>query len=138
MIIPTLRQLDQFKTTDIDELARQLSHFEDNVAEAFREAAHIFTPRLAVTNKKTANYVLKPGEAAVADSSAASVTMTLPIARAGNEGTWCAIVRISASNTVTVNVVSGLVDGVASETLPATTRVYLYLSTGEAWWRVGA
>lgn len=131
---PSMRLLSSFDGDDPEKLSRQLSQLEMNASDAIDATISTSEPRFAPTNKKTGTYVAKVGDFVQVDSSAVDGTVTLPVATTGNAGLRVAVARLSAANTVTVNVAAGKVNQAASVALAAATRLFLYVSDGVNWW----
>lgn len=126
-INPGLRQINQFK--DGAELSRQLSQHEDFVREALGNVAQQAAPKLRPTQTKTAAYTAALDDLVVA---AGTFSVTLPVAKPQNAGREVGV--LVKSGTVTVTVVSGLVQGAATDAL-ATVGLRRYVSDGVGWWR---
>lgn len=136
MKIP-FRQITEFPREPMS-LGRALDTFEDNVAQSFRIVGDSFLAILRPTPRKAANYTAVLNELVTADTSAGSFTVTLPDASALNAGQSVAVVRPSAANTLTVRAPSTNVQGQVPNTgdaVPATVGLYVYISTGNDWWR---
>lgn len=131
-IDPQFRELNQFHTDKPQELGRQLSQHEDFVAAALKNVADGAFPLFVPTQRKTAAYTAKLDEVVVANGT---FTVTLPAPTAQNAGRMVAV--LVESGTITVKTSNAaLVQGAPSDTLPVA-GLFLYESTGVAWWRQG-
>ncbi len=127
-----LRLISSFEAEP--ELERQLCQLETNADDAIRSLAGAALPVLSPTNLKTAAYTAAIDELVGVDTSAASVVITLPKAVPQNAGHVVAIARKSASNTLTVRLIEGTVNGAATLALTAAVRLFILCSDGAAWW----
>lgn len=135
---PTFREVGDFQADSPDELTRSIVDLEDNVAAAFKQWLAYAAPILAPTTVKTAAYTANVWDLVVTDTSKGGFTITLPDASARNAGQVVAIARKSASNALLARAPSTNVQGAApntGDTVPASTGLYEYRSTGSEWWR---
>lgn len=132
-----MRKISQFPKNNDDLLSQTLSRFEDNVAAQFDVAARSFTAIPQMVSQTEADVTLRLNEIVKVNTPAAtSVNVTLPTAGLDNVGRWAGVIRITGSGTITVRGGAGqLVQGVAADVLPATRRLYHYVSDGTGWWR---
>ena len=129
-----LRFVGTFNTKEPTELSRQLTQLEQNVDDAIRSTAKATLPVFTPTNRKTTTYTAAVGELVRVDTSAANVSIVLPVATPQNAGQSILVARMSSSNTLTVGSVSGLVNATASLALTAAVRLFVLVSDGVGWW----
>lgn len=111
------------------DLLRQVTSFEGNVADALDQISQQAQPRLVPTNLKTTTYTAQEEDLIPAQGT---FTITLPVANSQNAGRFIGIVV--RSGTITVNALSGQVQGGATDTL-SSVGFFLYISDGVGWWR---
>ncbi len=115
-------------------LDRQMAQLETNLVDAFARVGQQAAGALNVTNRKTGSARAKANDCIIVDSSAGNVTVTLPAPSPQNSGDTVEVVRISASNTVTVLPTTGLISGAASYVLAGTAWLRVnFLCIGIAW-----
>lgn len=120
------------------ELSRQVGDVQqfmlNGISAALDKAAAIPTPSMRKTTS-SAYQPIKLRELATVDSSNGNVLLDMP---SPAQPEWLAIIRTSASNTVTLRCVgtngSGKVMGAASYTLPATVGLTIWMCDGTGWW----
>ena len=120
----------------VEKLPEQLSRFEKNVSDALDsqrsyslDSFDVFTAPDAIYLAHVGDLVKVPGACVV----------HLPVASPQNAG-WgmVAVNRQSATGAVTVDSSVGqLVNGVATDTLPAALGTWLFVSLGDGWGRIG-
>ncbi len=118
-------------------LGRQLSRFEDNMAETFQAFASVMAIKLQPTNRKTLTYAAKLGELVMVDTSAGDVPATMPVATPANAGQMIGFVKLSASNVINLSVIDGsdtLNGGPTQPVGGASIGLTLFISSGEGWY----
>lgn len=133
ILSPVFRNISQFPKS-LDALAPVLSRFEGNIADAFTGLLKCRQPQLTVTERKTSIVQGRVDEVVSVDTSGANVPVLLPVATPDNKGHLVGVLKTASANSAIVECVGQLVQGAASDTL-STAGLYLYLSTGAAWWR---
>ncbi len=118
-----------------DALRRQLGTFEQNVGEAIRQldarALPVFKP-----TRRDGTYNVPLGEFSIVDTTAAAGVAYLPVSTPQNGGRCVALMKTSASFTLTAAVTEGTVSGATSEALSTAGKLYLFMSDGAGgWWR---
>lgn len=126
-----MRGISQF-SSDIKELAAQLSRFENNVQEALDtvENGSLAVPSAGLAANPS--YVARIGQ--VVKIMGACAVM-LPVATVQNEGQIVVLARRSAVGAVTATAPGQLVNGLATDVLPLAVGAWIYMSTGDGWQR---
>lgn len=132
-----LNQVDfsQVKQFSPEQLMRQLSQFDGNVADTFKAIEDILFVKLRPTNRKTTDYAAKLGEMVMVDSTTANVGVTFPVSTPQNAGQVIAVACMSALNACNVSCIDGT-STINQSTGVALTGVSLrvFYSSGIGWY----
>lgn len=86
---------------------RAIAALEESTAKTFTDIAAKFFGPWTPTDKKTGNYTARPWDLVVVEPPTGGLNVLLPDPKSG--GAWIAVVRTSASNTVTLRPISSAV-----------------------------
>lgn len=104
----TLKQINQFATTDPEKLGRQLSAFEDNVHTECSDIRLNFAPvlddvsRVALPAPAPTAFALLPDQQAAFDTTRGNLTAILPPLSPKNFGRRFVVIMRTARNTLNV------------------------------------
>ena len=130
-----LRKITMFEGATPEALKRQLNALEENAGEAVRQLGAAILPVFKPTRRE-GTYNVPLGEFSIVDTTAAAGVAYLPVSTPQNGGRCVALMKTSASFTLTAAVTEGTVSGAASEALGTAGKLYLFMSDGAGgWWR---
>ncbi len=127
----------QVKTFSDEQLSRQLSQFEGNVAETFLAVGNVLAVKLKPTNRRAVASAAKVGDLVMVDTAAGDVPVTMPVATPANAGQMIGFVKLSASNVINLSVIDGsstLNHGPTQPVGGASVGLTLFISSGEGWY----
>ena len=128
-----MRHIASFDTDDPKRLSQQLSDLEDNMVSGF-DAVHAAMLKPYTTEAPLTSTTVQVAVGSLVTVDANGATLVFPESTAGNRGGRIAVVRTSASGTVTVAPVAGTVMGGATHTVTAAIGLYEFVSAN-GWWR---
>ncbi len=136
----TLRRIRTFRVpgepTLANELAGQLAKLEENVLQEVTEIRSEFQARLrpVASEKRTSDLIVAPGQSASIDTSVGNVSVTLAKPGAKDDGTFIALQKVFAVNTLTALVPAGVtVNRTTSITKAAVGLLLIYCDGVEYW-----
>lgn len=112
-------------------LPREVAQLEKNISDSFGRIVDQAWAKLAPTNLKTSQYNAGLDELV---TTKGSFVVSLPIATKDNKGRSIGIIVLSG--TVSVLSAASLVQAQAIDSIGAI-NMYLYISDGVNWWRIG-
>ncbi len=129
-------ELKQVKNFSPEQLARQLSEFEGNVADTFLAVGNVLTVKLKPTARQTIRYAAKPGDLVMTDTKAGDVSVIMPVPTPANAGQTIGIVTLSAANNVNLSSIDGkdTLNGGPTDLVGGSIKLTTYISSGAGWY----
>ncbi len=126
----------QVKTFSDEQLSRQLSQLEGNVADTFLAVGQVLAVKLRPTARQTIRYRAKVGDLVMTDTSAGDVSVIMPAPTPANAGQTIGIVTLSASNNVNLSSTDGkdTLNGGATDLIGGSIKLTTYISSGAGWY----